>query len=65
VDLVKAPGGGKEKVIRSQRRTERQISGEKVKSLFGAGMREVKKIGRRVGSMSWAESSEDLLGATK
>ncbi len=65
VDLVKVPGGGKEKVIRSRRRTERQISGDLVKNLFGAGMREVRKMGRRVGSMSWAESSDDLLGMTK
>lgn len=61
VELVKVPGGGKEKVIKSRRKTERQISGELMKNLFGAGMREMKRMGRRVSGMNWPGSSEDLL----
>ncbi|OAL24278.1 hypothetical protein AYO20_10705 [Fonsecaea nubica] len=61
VELVKVPGGGEEKIVKSRRKTERQISGERVKTLFGAGMREVKKMGRRVSGMSWPGSSDDLL----
>ncbi|KIY03135.1 uncharacterized protein Z520_01602 [Fonsecaea multimorphosa CBS 102226] len=61
VELVEVPGGGKEKVVKSRRKTERQISGERVKTLFGAGMREVKKMGRRVSGMSWPGSSEELI----
>nr|KAK5445478.1 hypothetical protein LTR18_003396 [Exophiala xenobiotica] len=52
--------GGEEKVIKSRRRRERQLSGEMVKNFFGAGVREVRKMGRRVGAMSLG-SSEDLL----
>ncbi|KAJ9646863.1 hypothetical protein H2204_000555 [Knufia peltigerae] len=51
--------GEKEKVIRSRRKSERQSSGEIVKNLFGAGVREVRKMGRRVGAMSIG-SSDDL-----
>ncbi|KIW11349.1 hypothetical protein PV08_10649 [Exophiala spinifera] len=51
--------GEKEKVIRSWRKSERQSSGEMLRNLFGAGVREVKKMGRRVGAMSIG-SSEDL-----
>ncbi|KIW75279.1 hypothetical protein Z517_12053 [Fonsecaea pedrosoi CBS 271.37] len=61
VELVEVPGGGQEKIVKSRRKTERQISGERVKTLFGAGMREVKKMGRRVSGMSWPGSSDDLL----
>ncbi|KIV82119.1 hypothetical protein PV11_04249 [Exophiala sideris] len=58
VQIVNVSGGGVEKVIKSRRKTERQSGGEMVKSLFGVGMREVKKMSRRVGS--WAGSSDDL-----
>ncbi len=54
---------GAEKVIRSKsrRQTERLSSGEVVKTIFDAGISQVKKMGRRVGgSMSWAGSAEDL-----
>ena len=47
------------RVVRSRGRSERQISGEVVKTLFGAGIREVRRMGRRVGSMGWA-NNEDL-----
>ncbi|EXJ73650.1 uncharacterized protein A1O5_03412 [Cladophialophora psammophila CBS 110553] len=60
VELVELSGGGKEKVVKSRRKTERQISGEMVKILFGAGMREVKKMGRRVSGMSWPGSSDEF-----
>ncbi|KAI1625543.1 hypothetical protein EDD37DRAFT_648014 [Exophiala viscosa] len=59
VQVVNVSGGGVEKLIKSRRKTERQSGGEMVKSLFGVGMREVRKMGRRVGS--WAGSSDDLL----
>lgn len=50
--------GGLEK---GRRKAERQFSGEIVKSLFGAGMREMKKMGKRVGrGRVWSESHEDL-----
>ncbi|OQV02516.1 hypothetical protein CLAIMM_07703 [Cladophialophora immunda] len=61
VELVEVPGGGKEKVVKSRRKAERQTSGERVKTLFGAGMREVKKMGRRVSGMSWPGSSDELV----
>lgn len=60
VELVKVPGGGKEKVIKSTHKAERQISGEMVKHLFGAGFREMKKMGRRVSGISWTGSGEEL-----
>lgn len=59
VHLVKVPVGGKEKLVKSRGRIDRQVSGEIVKNFIGAGMREVKKMGRRVGG--WGGSSEDLL----
>lgn len=41
--------------------TDRQSSGEFVKTLLDAGLTQVKKMGRRVsGSVSWTSSSEDL-----
>lgn len=58
VQVVNVPGGGVEKVIKSRRKTERQSGGEMVKNLFGVGIREVKRMGRRVGS--WAGNSEDF-----
>lgn len=59
VEVVYMSGGEKEKVIKSRRRAERQFSGERVKSLLGAGVREVKKMGRRVSGMSWPGSGDD------
>ncbi|EXJ94601.1 hypothetical protein A1O1_02997 [Capronia coronata CBS 617.96] len=59
VHVVKVPGGGREKLVKSRRKVDRQISGEIVRNFLGAGMREVKKMGRRVGG--WGGSSEDLL----
>ncbi|KAJ4570992.1 hypothetical protein HRR94_001900 [Exophiala dermatitidis] len=59
VQLVKVAGGGKEKLVKSRRKVDRQISGE-IKSFIGAGMREVRKMGKRVGGINWG-SSEDLL----
>ncbi|KIW89380.1 uncharacterized protein Z519_10234 [Cladophialophora bantiana CBS 173.52] len=61
VELVELSGGGKGKVVKSRRKTERQISGEMVKILFGAGMREAKRMGRRVSGMSWPRSSDELI----
>ncbi|OAP65402.1 hypothetical protein AYL99_01374 [Fonsecaea erecta] len=60
VQLVELPGGGKEKVVKSRRKSERQISGERVKTLFGASMREVRRMGRRVSGIGWPGSSDDL-----
>jgi hypothetical protein len=51
--------GGKEKVIKSRHKPERQFSGDRVKNLLGAGVREVRKMGRRVSGMSWPGSGED------
>lgn len=61
VQMVNVPGGGKEKVVKSRRKAERQTSGEMVKTLLGAGVREVKKMGRRVGGINWAGSNEELV----
>jgi hypothetical protein len=50
-----------EKMEKSRRKAERQFSGEIVKSFIGAGMREMRKMGRRVGGgMVWSGSHEDL-----
>lgn len=56
-----------EKLEKSRRKAERQFSGEIVKSFFGAGMREMRRMGRRVGGgMVWSGSHEDLsLSANK
>ena len=50
-----------EKVLRSRRRSQRKSSGEIIKGVFDAGLKQVKQMGKRVGgSMSWAGSQEDL-----
>ncbi|KIW68978.1 hypothetical protein PV04_04886 [Phialophora macrospora] len=59
VELVSMSSGGKEKVIKSRYKPERQFSGDRVKNLLGAGVREVRKMGRRVSGMSWPGSGED------
>ena len=59
VELVSVSSGGKEKVIKSRLKPERQSSGDRVKNLLGAGVREVKKMGRRVSGMSWPGSGEE------
>jgi hypothetical protein len=54
------PTGRKEQVRRSTRRkADRQSSGGIVKNLFGAGVREVRKMGRRV---SVSQSKLSLTG---
>ncbi|KAK5061006.1 hypothetical protein LTR84_007547 [Exophiala bonariae] len=56
-----AQTAGAEKLERGRRKAERQFSGEIVKSLFGAGMRGMKKMRKRVGGgMVWSGSHEDL-----
>ena len=59
VDLVRVSSGGLEKVIKSRRNPERQFSGDRVKNLLGAGVREVRKMGRRVSGLSWPGSGEE------
>ncbi|OCT52958.1 hypothetical protein CLCR_09992 [Cladophialophora carrionii] len=59
VELVNMASGGKEKVIKSRHKPERQFSGDRVKNFLEAGVREVRKMGRRVSGMSWPGSGED------
>ncbi|KAJ9603565.1 hypothetical protein H2200_011751 [Cladophialophora chaetospira] len=59
IEMVRVASGGNEKVIRSIRKPEKQFSGDRVKNLLGAGVREVKKMGRRVSGMSWPGSGEE------
>ena len=50
-----------EKVLKSRRRSQRKSSGEIIKGVFDAGVKQVKQMGKRVGgSMSWVGSQEDL-----
>lgn len=50
-----------EQLAKGRRKTERQFSGEMMKNLFGVGMREMRKMGKRVGGgMVWSGSHEDL-----
>ncbi|EXJ60243.1 hypothetical protein A1O7_04395 [Cladophialophora yegresii CBS 114405] len=58
VELVNMASGGKEKVIKSRHKPERQFSGDRVKTFLEAGVREVRKMGRRVSGMSWPGSGE-------
>ena len=56
---TKMVNGGK--VLKSRRRSERKSSGEMIKGVFDAGMKQMKQMGKRVGgSMSWVGSQEDL-----
>lgn len=42
-------------------KSRRKVSGEIVKNIFGVGMREMRKMGRRVGGgLAWSDSHEDL-----
>jgi hypothetical protein len=59
VELVQVSSGGMEKVIKSRRKAERQFSGDRVKNLLGAGVREVRRMGHRVSGMSWPGSGEE------
>ena len=59
VELVNMSGRVQEKLNKSRRRSERQFSGDMVKNLLGAGVREVRKMGRRVSGMSWPGSGEE------
>ena len=50
-----------EKILKSRRRSERKSSGEIIKGVLDAGMKQVKQMGKKVGgSMSWVGSQEDL-----
>jgi hypothetical protein len=59
VEMVNVSSGGQEKVIKSRHKPERQSSGDRMKNLLGASVREVKKMGRRVSGMSWPGSGEE------
>jgi hypothetical protein len=55
----------REKAGKSRRKSERQISGELVKNFFGAGVREVRKMSRRVGSGIMGSNEEFMFSPHK